>query len=157
MRKKIIDTLRDSVPLTAKQIADRISESSDAVSKFLNYLVRIDIVNEHHEKINRKKAYILNAKKTLPRGTVKAYIKANPGSTVAEIAEGIPCATGTVNEYIRNALREGSLHREHNEKNVYKYTMREDITINFGRGGPMRAMYEDLLRSVRNNKQISCK
>lgn len=155
-RATIKDLMVASDWLTARQISDETGLEIDATSKNLFAMHRDGIIEAKAlPGGGTKKLFrIARIKEPMPRGSVRDYITKNPGLTIKQIARGLDCRVGTVNEFIRNAVRDDRIIRTKNEDGLYIHTMREISNHAFGKGNPLRNLFEQCLLNAR--KQISC-
>lgn len=144
--------------MTSSQISHLLADTiAPDVSKTLHYMVGLSQAESRPTKHGKRREFrLISVNCGMPRGTVRRFISENPGLTVEEISQGIPCRKATVNEYLRNAMRDDRVTREKNEEGIWAYTIKEETKLPFGMQNPTRFMFEELLKSVRNNKQISC-
>lgn len=158
LRTKIVEAMKGKDWLTSNQICRLIPEScTPAVSKTLHNMVNASIAESRPSaKGKRREFKLMTINLPIARGAVRRFIEENPGLTADEIAERIPCRKQQVIEYVRNALRYERISREKNEYGEWVYTMIEDGRLPFGMQNPVRFMFEELLKSARNNKQMSC-
>lgn len=158
LKNKVIDAMRDNEWMTSNQISKLITDAcAPEVSKILHYMVGMSFAESRPTKRGKRREFkLISVNCSIPRGTVRRFISENPGLTVEEISNGIPCRKATVNEYLRNAMRDERVTREKNENGQWAYTMNEENNLPFGMQNPTRFMFEELLKSARNNKQISC-
>lgn len=158
LQNRLIEAMRGKEWMTSNQICHLLPEGyNPEVSKILHYMVGMSLAESRPTKRGKKREFkLISVNCSIPRGTVRRFISENPGLTVEEISNGIPCRKATVNEYLRNAMRDERVTREKNDKGQWAYTMKEENNLPFGMQNPTRFMFEELLKSARNNKQISC-
>lgn len=158
LRTRITQVMKGKEWLTSSQISHLLSDvTAPEVGKTLHTMVHSSHAESRPAPKGRRKEFrLIERDIPLERGTVRRFITANPGLTVNEIADRIPCRKQTVLEYIRNAFRDEKMSREKNEFGEWMYTMLEGSKLPYGMQNPLRFMFEQLLKSARNNKQISC-
>lgn len=158
LRTKIVEAMKGKDWLTSNQICHLMPGGyTPEVSKTLHNMVNSSIAESRPSaKGKRREFKLITRNVPMERGTVRRFIEENPGLTADEISNQIPCRKQTVLEYVRNALRDERISREKNDDGDWVYTMIEDSKLPFGMQNPTRFMFEQLLKSARNNKQISC-
>lgn len=152
IKDTIIKVMTSEPKMTARMIGDIIKMDAGIVSKHLSNMVRNGYAFECGTIAGRKLYTLSNKKQSIPRGTIKKYITAHPGRTIEQIANGVPCRHGAVNDYIRTAMRDGLVIRSVNSSGQSVYSVVEKENVPFGCANPMTALFNQLLAEARKNK-----
>lgn len=152
LRTRVIAAMRESGKewISARETAEISGDKTNDVSKALHSMVREGFCESKAIAggCGTKRQFKLLKRAPLPRGTVAEFIRENPGLTAKEIAEGIPCALPTVNEYIRNAVQTGVVIRS-GKKGSYTYVSANKEHATFGCANELTALFNRCLKSVR--------
>lgn len=152
LRTRVIAAMRESGKewISARETAEISGDKTNSVSKTLHSMVREGFCESKSLAGGRgaKRQFKLLKRVPLPRGTIANFIRESQGLTAKEIADGIPCALPTVNEYIRNAVQTGVIIRS-GKKGSYTYASANKEHATFGCANELTALFNLCLKNVR--------
>ena len=152
LRTRVIAAMRESGKewISARETAEISGDKTSDVSKALHSMVREGFCESKALAGCRgsKRQFKLLKRAPLPRGTIADFIRANPGLTTKEIADGIPCSVPSVSEYIRNAVQTGVVIRS-GKKGSYTYASANKDQSTFGCANQLTALFNLCLKNVR--------
>lgn len=152
LRTRVIAAMRESGKewISAREAAEISGDKTNDVSKALHSMVREGFCESKALTGGHgsKRQFKLLKRAPLPRGTIADFIRANPGLTTKEIADGIPCSVPAVSEYIRNAVQTGVVIRN-GKKGSYTYASANKEHATFGCANELTALFNLCLRNVR--------
>lgn len=136
--------------ISAQETTEISGDKTSDVSKALHSMVRESFCESKSLSGGRgaKRQFKLLKRAPLPRGTIADFIRANPGLTTKEIADGIPCSVPSVSEYIRNAVQTGVVIRS-GKKGSYTYASANKEHATFGCANQLTALFNLCLKNVR--------
>ena len=149
---RVIAPMRESGKewISARETAEISGDKTNDVSKALHSMVREGFCESKSLAGGHgaKRQFKLLKRAPLPRGTIADFIRANPGLTTKEIADGIPCSVPSVSEYIRNAVQTGVVIRS-GKKGSYTYASANKEQATFGCANQLTALFNLCLKNVR--------
>lgn len=152
LRTRVIAAMRESGKewISAQEAAEISGDKTNDVSKALHSMVRECFCESKALSGGRgsKRQFKLLKRAPLPRGTIADFIRANPGLTTKEIADGIPCSVPSVSEYIRNAVQTGVVIRS-GKKGSYTYASANKDQATFGCANQLTALFNLCLKNAR--------
>lgn len=152
LRTRVIAAIRESGKewISARETAEISGDKTNDVSKALHIMVREGFCESKALAGGHgsKRQFKLLKRAPLPRGTIADFIRANPGLTTKEIADGIPCSVPSVSGYILNAVQTGVVIRS-GKKGSYTYASANKEHATFGCANELTALFNLCLKNVR--------
>ena len=152
LRTRVIAAMRQSGKewISARETAEISGDNTNDVSKAIHSMVREGFCESKALAGGHgsKRQFKLLKRAPPPRGTIADFIRANPGLTTKEIADGIPCSVPSVSEYISNAVQTGVVIRS-GKKGSYTYASANKDQATFGCANQLTALFNLCLKNVR--------